>query len=188
MKNRLLVPLAALAVASSGCNDLLTENPKSQIVTSNFFRTASDAWSAVYAAYQPLSSGDVFSTNLQWALNAAADESRVGPEEENVNIVALTQLRWDAKNPYVAGTTSSNGAWSGLYRVVTRSNLVLEKVPGIQMDTAVRSQILGQAKFLRALGYFYLVRLYGGVPLVRNTQEQLTPQARASKDEVYAQI
>jgi hypothetical protein len=180
--------LLLVGVASTGCGDLLTETPKAQIVTETFYRTPADATAALYAAYQPLASGNVFSTSLQWALNAADDASRVGPEEENPNIVALTQLRWDAKNPYVAGTTSSNGPWSGLYALITRSNMVLAKVPGITMDTTAKAQILGQAKFLRALGYLYLVRLYGDVTLVTTPDEQITVKERTPKAQVYAQI
>jgi hypothetical protein len=180
--------LVLLGASSTGCGDLLTETPKSQIVTETFFQTPADATAAIYASYQPLASGNVFSTSMQWALNAADDESRVGIEEENPNIVALTQLRWDAKNPYVAGTTSSNGTWSGLYAVITRANLVLAKVPAITMDETVKSQILGQAKFLRALGYLYLVRLYGDVSLVTTPEEQLTVRERTPKEQVYTQI
>jgi hypothetical protein len=189
IQTRTTASLLLLAgVASTGCGDLLTETPKAQIVTETFFQTPADATAAIYAAYQPLSTGGVFGTNLQWALNAATDESRVGIEEENPNIVALTQLRWDAKNPYVAGTTSANGPWSGLFTVITRSNLVLAKVPAIAMDETAKAQILGQAKFLRALGYLYLVRLYGDVTLVTTPEEQITVQERTPKEQVYAQI
>jgi hypothetical protein len=56
------------------------------------------------------------------------------------------------------------------------------------MDETAKAQILGQAKFLRALGYFYLVRLYGDVTLVTTPEEQLAAQGRAPKEQVYAQI
>ena len=178
----------ALAALPSACNDMLTEVPRSTIVTDTYFKTASDAKAAIAATYRPLSTGTLWGTNLQWGLNAASDESRVGPEEENVNIVSLTQLRWTRTNPYVAGSSATGGAWAGLYQMITRANLVLEKVPGIAMDETQKNQILGEAQFLRALGYFYLVRLYGDVPLVTNTAEQLVPGPRTPKEEVFAQI
>jgi hypothetical protein len=143
--------VAALAVPAA-CNDMLTERPRSQIVTETYFTSAADARAAIAAAYRPLADGNVWDTNLQWITQAASDESRVGPEEENANIVSLTQLRWTATNPY------TTGLWSGLYQMITRANLVLEKVPAIQMDEAAKNQILGEARFLRALGYHYLVR------------------------------
>ena len=183
-RSRALALPIALAVGAASCNDLLTETPRATIVTDTFFQSAADARAAIAAAYRPLSSqaSSTFDQNLQWALNAASDESRVGPEEENANIVSLTQLRWTATNP------STSGAWAGLYQMITRANLVLEKVPGIQMDETQRNQILAEAKFLRALGYHYLVRLYGDVPIVTTTEEQLGSGARAPAAQVYAQI
>src|SRR5438067_4609473 len=176
----LVIPFTALVA----CNDMLTEHPRSTIVTDTYFQTASDAKAAIAAAYQPWSSGNLWSTNLQWGLNAATDESRVGPEEENANIVALTQLRWTPTNPY------TSGSWVGLYQVVTRSNLVLEKVPGITMDATQKNYITGEAKFLRALAYHYLVRLYGDVPIVTSTDEQLASATggRDPVEKVYALI
>jgi starch-binding outer membrane protein, SusD/RagB family len=177
-----------LIVLPSACNELLTEEPKDRISTDAFFQTAADAKAAIAAAYRPLSTQALWGINLQWSLNAATDESRVGPEEENPNIVALTQLTWTTTNPYVAGSNASGGTWAGLYQMITRANLVLEKVPTIAMDETAKNQILAEAKFLRALGYFYLVRLYGDVPLVRTSAEQLELGPRTPQTEVFAQI
>jgi len=183
-----MLALSLLLVAAPACTDLLTEQPKDRISTDAFYQTAADAKAAIAAAYRPLSTGSLWGQNLQWSLNAATDESRVGPEEENPNIVALTQLTWTTTNPYVAGSNASGGAWAGLYQMITRANLVLEKVPSITMDDTQKQQILGEAKFLRALGYFYLVRLYGDVPLVRTTEEQLANGPRTPQADVFAQI
>ena len=173
----------ALGLFQVGCTDLLTENARSQITTGTFFRTASDANAALAGVYEPLASGNLFDTDLQWALNASDDATRVGPEEENANITSLTRVAWDARNPYVTNP------YAAFYRIVTRANLVIERVPGIPMDAAQQAQIVAQAKFLRALAYFYLARLYGDVPLVTTTEEQLTGgQTRAPKEDVYAQV
>ena len=173
----------ALALSQAGCTDMLTENVRSQITTDTFFKTASDANAALAGVYEPLASGDLFDTSLQWALNASDDATRVGPEEENANITAITRVAWDARNPYVTNP------YPAFYRVITRANLVLQRVPDIAMDATQKDQILAQAKFLRALGYFYLVRLYGDVPLVTTTEEQLTGGlTRAPKEDVYAQV
>jgi hypothetical protein len=180
--------LALALVAAPACTDLLTEKPKDRISTDAFFQTAADAKAAIAATYRPLSTGSLWGTNLQWALNAATDESRVGPEEENPNIVALTQLAWTTTNPYIAGSNASGGAWGGLYQMITRANLVLDKVPSITMDDTQKQQILGEAKFLRALGYFYLVRLYGDVPLVLTPEDQAALGPRTPAAQVFTQI
>ena len=185
---KLLAVTFILVVAPTACNDMLTEQPRDRISTEAFFQTAADAKAAIAATYRPLSTGALWGTNLQWALNAATDESRVGPEEENPNIVALTQLSWTTTNPYIAGSNASGGAWAGLYQMITRANLVLDKVPGITMDETQKNQILAEAKFLRGLGYFYLVRLYGDVPLVLTPDDQSALGARTPQADVFKQI
>jgi starch-binding outer membrane protein, SusD/RagB family len=185
---QLAVALLLVAAPFSACSDVLTEEPRDRISTEAFYKTAADAKAAIAATYRPLSTGSLWGTNLQWSLNAATDESRVGPEEENPNIVALTQLAWTTTNPYIAGSTASGGAWAGLYQLITRANLVLAKVPAIEMDETQKNQILGEAKFLRALGYFYLVRLYGDVPLVLTPEEQEALGGRTPQAQVFAQI
>jgi len=185
---RVLALTLLLAGASSACTDMLTEEPRDRISTEAFFQTAAHAKAGIAATYRPLAAGALWGTNLQWALNAATDESRVGPEEENPNIVALTQLSWTTTNPYIAGSNASGGAWAGLYQMITRANLVLARVPDITMDETQKAQILAEAKFLRALGYFYLVRLYGDVPLVLTPEDQLANGPRAPQADVFAQI
>src|SRR5690606_12248741 len=79
--------------------------------------------------------------------------------------------------------------WNGLYRVVANANLVLDKVPGISpMDEAQKKKVLGEARFLRAWAYFYLVRLWGDVPLITLPQTAASEDFRpapASKETVY---
>jgi hypothetical protein len=185
---RLLALALVLVGAAPACTDLLTERPKDRISTDAFFQTAADAKAALAATYRPLSTQSLWGINLQWPLMAATDESRVGPEEENPNIVALTQLAWTTTNPYIAGSNSAGGAWGGLYQMITRANLVLSRVPAITMDETQKAQMLGEAKFLRALGYFYLVRLYGDVPLVLTPEDQAALGPRTAQADVFTQI
>ena len=77
-----------------------------------------------------------------------------------------------------------SGWYSTLYIGIKRANLVVEKVPAIDMDENLKNQILGEARFLRALTYFKLVRIYGGVPLVTTTNlERKIP--RSTAQEIY---
>lgn len=176
----LLIPVALAALA--GCNDMLTETPRAAIVTETFFKSAADAKAAIASTYQPLSTGTLYGQNLQWALIAGADEGFVGKDEENINIINLTRTNWDRTNGYVTGP------WTGYYTIITRANLVLEKVAGVDMDATAKSQILAEAKFLRAFAYYNLVRLYGDVPLVTTTEEQTQLGPRTPKEQVWAQV
>lgn len=171
-----------LALAHAACGDLLTESPRAVLTPDDFYQNGEDARAAVVAAYQPWASGDLFNTSLQWALNASSDYARVGPEEENPNIVNLTRIGWNPFNPY------TSNAWNGFYNVITRANIVLEKVPAIAMNETEKGYILGEARFLRALAYFYLARLYGGVPLVRDEEEQFSDPGRSPIEDVFQQV
>jgi hypothetical protein len=76
------------------------------------------------------------------------------------------------------------------YVAINRANGVIEHVPGFDMDTTLRKRIVGEAKFLRALHYFNLVRMFGGVPLKLSETQGLEDVliARNTATEVYAQI
>lgn len=95
--------------------------------------------------------------------------------------------------PYYTNTLSSqnpSSMWSDIYSTIFVANSALE---GLNSSTgltpAVKEQLLGEAKFMRAFCYYYLVNLYGDIPLVLNTnykQNALLP--KTGKDQVYEQI
>lgn len=80
--------------------------------------------------------------------------------------------------------------WTNLYSGVNQSNAIINILPGTNIEAKYKDRYIAEAKFLRGLYYFYLVRLYGGVPLLTKETESLehinTP--RASAEAVYTQI
>ncbi|MBK8671402.1 MAG: RagB/SusD family nutrient uptake outer membrane protein [Saprospiraceae bacterium] len=81
-------------------------------------------------------------------------------------------------------TTLLEGEWSANYEGIYRANVVLEKVPGIDMDGKLKARILGEAKFIRAWNYYNLVTIFGGVPLadkVLAPSEYNIPRATAEQ-------
>jgi hypothetical protein len=88
-------------------------------------------------------------------------------------------------NPYTLAR------WSDGYKGIYRCNAIIDRSAGVTMDETLKNRIIGEAKFLRALMYFNLVRVFGDVPLV--VKEIVDPQdgyeyARAPVADVYAQI
>ena len=73
---------------------------------------------------------------------------------------------------------------------ILRSNIVLQKVPEMEIDEGLKNRILGEAHFLRGLYYFILVRFFGDIPLI--TEPQVPGDdfrlPRTSKQEVYSLI
>jgi len=77
--------------------------------------------------------------------------------------------------------------WTNAYRAIYRANSLMENIDKIEWkDPASRSNIEGQAHFLRGYAYFYLSRLFGTAPLVLTTESENIP--RATADELFAQI
>lgn len=74
--------------------------------------------------------------------------------------------------------------WSTLFEGVKRANVVIEKVAPIAMDETLKARYMGEAKFLRALFYFDMVRAWGGVPIITTTTPSTT-LTRATAQEVY---
>ncbi|NDK17732.1 MAG: RagB/SusD family nutrient uptake outer membrane protein [Flavobacteriales bacterium CG_4_9_14_0_2_um_filter_35_242] len=86
---------------------------------------------------------------------------------------------------------SFNEVWEANYQGIARANQALKFLPQLDLDATLKTQLIGESKFLRALFYFRLVRMFGGVPLIKsvpNIQNQDDINAantRATKQEVY---
>ena len=79
-----------------------------------------------------------------------------------------------------------------MYYGINRANIAVDNVPTISMDTVLRDRLVRESKFIRALLYFNLVRLYGDVPLVLHNPSSTNISnlliARTPADSVYSQI
>ncbi len=80
--------------------------------------------------------------------------------------------------------------WNGRYQTINLCNQVLDNIPAINMDAALKSRYLAEAKFIRAYEYFRLVRAFGDVPLRLHVPKDATEYniPRTPKAEVWAAI
>ena len=163
----------------SGCSDFLDDNPQGKLTQEAFPTTESDALLATNAAYVSVrnwnyNSGgfpilDIMSDDALKGSNPNDGLNTVGPYNNFTIIPTQDGLdRW----------------WTSLYEGIKRSNVVIEKVPEIKMPENLKQRYLAEARFLRGLYYFDLVRAWGGVPIVKNTTPPLEVP-RASQSEVY---
>jgi starch-binding outer membrane protein, SusD/RagB family len=171
-----------LIFSQTGCTDFLQKNPQGELTQEVFPQTASDALLATNAVY---------SSVRDWYYNAGgypildimSDDSHKG---SNPNDQLTTVGPYDTYKFTVTGDGLDRW-WSTLYQGIKRANVVIEKVPDIDMDESAKNQCIAEAKFLRAVYYFDLVRAWGGVPLVTTVNPPLQ-LARSSKEEVYQLI
>ncbi|GAA4440168.1 RagB/SusD family nutrient uptake outer membrane protein [Ravibacter arvi] len=106
----------------------------------------------------------------------------------NASYSPATVNSWiDINNP---SSPSIVNRYSRAYRIINASNVVLGRGEGVVMDQALKEQYFGEARFLRALSYFHLVRLYGGVPIPETFTQGLEGLQipRKSADETYDYI
>ena len=162
-----------------GCNDFLDEVPQGNLTQENFPTNERDALLATNAAYSTLrnwfyhSGGypilDIMSDDAYKGSNPTDQQSNVGP----FDVFAFTSTQ-DGLDRW----------WNALYEGVRRTNVVIEKVPSISMNEELKTNYIAQAKFLRALYYFDLVRAWGGVPKIISSEPELKA-TRATADEIY---
>ena len=156
MKTKTLfkIHLLILCVFVSSC-EVLDETPFVQTDTANYYQNAEDALDGLTSAYARLKSGNgYYKQKYLSTLFAASDQG------------LSTFLLNNFKNGTVTSTDpNTEGIWKDIYVAIRDANNVIARVPSIDMDETLKLRILGEAKFLRALHYFNLVRCFGEVPL-----------------------
>src|SRR5699024_11001243 len=81
--------------------------------------------------------------------------------------------------------------WSASYKGIGRCNTILANLNKMKFnDVDFKNEVQGNAKFLRALYYFNLVRIFGGVPLITTQIKSIadTQVSRANMKKVYSRI
>ncbi len=153
--------LSACFFLGIGCKKFLTKDIQGVYPANQFYQTATEALEAINAAYQPLTFTNATSNPL-WVFGDVASDDAVkgGIAGDEPDIGFIDAFTINANNSNLAAE------WGNFYEGITECNLVLANVPGISMDTALRSRILGEARFLRSWYYFMLINIYGDVPLV----------------------
>ncbi|MBN7813484.1 RagB/SusD family nutrient uptake outer membrane protein [Algoriphagus sp. H41] len=174
-----------MLTAGSCSSDFLDLAPISQQNSNNFYKTAEDMGNALTAVYGSLQySGQYYSS-----MHVMGDLRSDNTEITNPNAGADLQAIDNFTNTPV--TSISNTTWTGHYQGIQAANIVIEKIEGVAMDATLKARYIGEAKFLRALMYFNLVRIYGDVPLVTkviNNPQEGYSYGRNSTEEVYQQI
>lgn len=156
MKNKYIILLSAFAFVVTGCKKLDLQ-PLSAKSVESFYQTKLQIQQAVTACYGQLQNSFVKNNYSYQLTEAASDNCFQGTEYDD--------------GPVSRANVSSNlpvlyTAWSMSYTGIDRCNRILKSIPDIQMDDALTKQYSGEAKFMRALFYFDLVRFFGGVPIV----------------------
>lgn len=182
MKKLILLPVLLSLILPSACDNFLSVKPQSQLTQEAFPSSASDAGLAINAAYTVIRSWHYNSGGFP-ILDIMSDDAHKGSNpNDQVNTLGSYET--------FQHSTTQDGLdrwWSSLYQGILRANVVIEKVPAINMNPTLKARYIAEAKFLRAVYYFDLVRAFGGVPLVTTTTPALKVP-RASKADVFTLV
>jgi hypothetical protein len=183
LKNNWVVKSCWVCLLMAGlgsCKKYLDQVPENALTREEFFKTEADANAGITGVYDALQAcNDEF---LRWS-------------EFRADLITPT----NALDPvYLHSVDNTNALliWADLYRLIGRANIVIERVPEIpaldsRFTQAESDEIVGEALFLRALTYFYLVRTFNEVPLILEAPSSdavdfLKP--KVSADSLFKQI
>ena len=188
MKFKLAVIISLLSL---NCKKLIDVNPPDTGVTGEIvFKSDATATAIMTGLYTRLSSisypvyFDISTTSL--TLGLSSDEFILW------NGVSVPNLPAYYTNKLISNPTFEAGSeyWGVLYSNIYICNAAIEGVTSSQSLTpAIKQQLLGEARFMRALFYFYLVNLYGDLPLVIASDYKVNVKLiRSPKSDIYKQI
>ncbi len=185
MKKILKIAILFMGVFVFSCS--LEEEPITEVTSNNFYQNATDAELGISGVYNMLAFMGQSRINYTFVLGDMPSD--------NISIMNAHAQRGPLNN----FTSAPDNAlvyeiWLNFYSAINRANVAIESIPGIGMDETLKNRYVAEAKFLRGLYYFYLVRWFGDIPLVTASAKSADDLEAARKiprtptEQVYAQI
>lgn len=183
--------IAFLAPIAWNCQSLLEEEPPFYTV-GTFYQTEEDAQLAINGIYGhlgatfdgALNANGIYFANY-WTVNALASDEGESSFNVGNGYNQISDMVHGPDNEIVLQM------WANLYLGINAANLAIDNIPNIEMNEDKKNELLGEARFLRGLLYFELVRFFGDVPLQLHSSTTFDTGsylARSPKEDVYSQI
>lgn len=187
MKTRKYIIGLLLTIGFSACHNSLDLAPISQETTEVAYDRASQIEAALTGVYESFQSAEYYIWDNVLFQDVRSDNHYAGGD--NPEVFSIDYLEVSPTNSRLFKN------WSNIYNAIAKANTVMERAP-LVTDPALsevrRSQIIGEAHFLRAFHYYTLVTKWGGVPLVLSSTTSVNPDdirlPRSTEQEVYDQI
>jgi len=180
MKNIKIIAIIVIDVLLFGsCSkDFIKVQPISTVTTDVLYQTDKNFNDATIGSYRLLQ--DPYDDFWQFGDLRADDCGNYAPINPSFNRV--DDFVMDVNDDVLENT------WSGFYRVIYSVNMILSKIEDKDPSVITNmDQYIGEAKFVRALAYFDLVRIFGAVPMLTNpiTIEEASVAGRDNVDDIY---
>lgn len=169
-KYKVLILSVVLLISSLSCEDHLDEVPFDQLAPSNVLTTEEGLQSLLISAYGNMQVHRFPLVRMHYLEEGPSDlffETGGGQARWAAFIQDFT---FDAEHPWIRGVY--NSLWNSIRDV----NLFLENVESVKFSKTDKEVSIGEARFIRALHYYFLTKWYGEVPLVTPSSSELYPE------------
>src|SRR5690606_26219260 len=171
---KLIAIIITAGVLATSCSEFLTEEPKDEIAPNQFFKNPEHAYNSVNALYRSgapsLFGASVYAgSRLMFGpyMSGLVDNDYKGQE---VHVQHAQELTLNGVN--MSGYLG--GFWRDMYLGISRANNAIKYIPTTPgLPESKANKLLAEARFFRAMNYYYLVRFFGGVPLITEPYESL---------------
>lgn len=172
--------MAASLLSLTSCGDFLDEDPKGQLNPETFYTIEDDYTAGVNTLYDKVNQTQSWTNPMypQWQ----GDDITANPGSNKQACAALDAFDSDGANK---GVTE---AWTQHYAVIKTANLIIEGSEKFHGDKAKIATALGNAHFWRAYSYYYLVRVFGKLPIITKTNIEQFDAQPSEIEKVYELI
>jgi hypothetical protein len=183
MNFKYFLPAASIILLLGTACQKLKENPQANLTPGTYFKTQSDLDASVAAIYTELTPDFSFGFTTRMTSCFGADDLTTDPGLNKQDMRAFDELNGASNNP------SLLNQWQGPWAAVYQANNVLANYANVPGSTPqALQQSAGQAYFLRAFSYYYLVRVFGPIPDITAPLTASDRPQRDSASKIYATI
>lgn len=182
MKTHIYSVLAMVLISASCSNDFVELVSQDFLSSEEFYQTQDDYNSAILAAYAKLQSQvSIYFELVEW-------------RSDNLDLGAPTSGTQDRFNINKFQETFANGeiqeAWGSYYNGILRTNAITDRIGNADFDDEIKRRFEAEARFIRAMIYFNIVRFWGDAPIILSevTPEESLKIGRSPANEVYQAI
>jgi len=189
---RLLMSILLIPILFISCDDDLDVDPTDKISESDLLSNPAKATQLINGIYDELQDYDMHSFSWIGITSITSDDADKGSSAGDTG----TDKNKLDNLTFASSDISFNAVWKSRYSGIGRANTALFYLDRMTVDPTLKNRLVGEAKFLRALWYFDLVRCFGGVPVIISSNIDVsdsetilnTAYTRKTKQETYAQI
>lgn len=187
MKTKLLniLLLAGVLFSATSCVDL-TQEPQSFISEEDYYKIEGATQKSIPGLYYTLWHGNYGFNCRIMRLNTQADDITVSPSKP-ANLLNNMQRLSPA---LMANAKDFEMLWENFMNVINETNRLIcySEIPEDEKKAKNLKEALGEAHFMRALAYFYTVRIFGDAPLLVDPRENAAEMPRVSVEKIYEEV